>query len=438
MATTPEAAAHPDTTKTGAAQNSATQADAAHAASAPAHTATQPAPSPRWHDLADRVLAGNQVSTADALAVLRAPDAELMEVVAAASRLRFHHFGNKVKVNYLVNLKSGLCPEDCFYCSQRLNSTAGILRYTWLNTEEAVTAAKAGISAGASRVCLVASGTGPSNREVGKVTDIIEAIKSDTPGVEVCACLGALKDGQAAKLCASGADAYNHNLNTAESHYEEICTTHTYADREHTVAEAHGAGLSACSGFIAGMGETHEQLVELAFDLRAKGVDSIPVNFLLPFDGTPLEGVDTLNPRDCLRILAMVRFVAPDVEIRMAAGRERHLGQLQGIGLFIANSLFLGDYLTSEGQPGAADLEMIADAGLEVLRMDDPARLGAGRDDDDDNVTATTLTGQGAATDPATAAGSAPTAEPAAATAPKQNPVAIRTRGAGTSEPANA
>ncbi|MCT1885684.1 biotin synthase BioB [Dietzia cinnamea] len=382
-----------------------------------------PVTTPRWHELADHVLAGGAVTAADALAVLDSPDSELMEVVAAASRLRFEHFGNKVKVNYLVNLKSGLCPEDCFYCSQRLNSTAGILRYTWLNTDEAVTAAKAGIAAGASRVCLVASGTGPSNREVGKVTDIIEAIKSDTPGVEVCACLGALKDGQAEKLCASGADAYNHNLNTAESHYEDICTTHTYADREHTVAQAHGAGLSACSGFIAGMGETPEQLVELAFDLRAKEVDSIPVNFLLPFDGTPLEGVDTLNPRDCLRILAMVRFVAPDTEIRMAAGRERHLGYLQGMGLYVANSLFLGDYLTSEGQPGGEDLQMIADAGLEVLQMDHPAG-----DTGDGTVEAAT------ANAPANAAGPA---TPVAATG-RDKKVAIRTRGAGTSEPANA
>ena len=374
--------------------------------------------SPRWHELADHVLDGGAITAEQALAVLNSPDAELMEIVAAASRLRFHHFGNTVKVNYLVNLKSGLCPEDCFYCSQRLNSTAGILRYTWLDSEEALAAAKAGINAGASRVCLVASGTGPSNREVGKVGDIIEAIKNDTPGVQVCACLGALKDGQAEKLCASGADAYNHNLNTAESHYSDICTTHTYADREHTVEQAHGAGLSACSGFIAGMGETHEQLVELAFALRDKGVDSIPVNFLLPFDGTPLEGVDTLNPRDCLRILAMVRFVAPDVEIRMAAGRERHLGHLQGMGLFIANSLFLGDYLTSEGQPGGEDLQMIADAGLEVLRMDDAARPGVERSDDNDDDNKAT---------------SSDSARPS-----QQSPVAIRTRGAGTSEPANA
>lgn len=388
----------------------------APATAAAPRAATSPA---RWHELADHVLAGGRITAVDALAVLESSNAELMEVVAAASRLRFHHFGNKVKVNYLVNLKSGLCPEDCFYCSQRLNSTAGILRYTWLNTDEAVTAAKAGIAAGASRVCLVASGTGPSNREVGKVEEIIQGIKASTPGVEVCACLGALKNGQAEKLCASGADAYNHNLNTAESHYEEICTTHTYADREHTVSQAQDAGLSPCSGFIAGMGESHEQLVELAMALRDKGVDSIPVNFLLPFDGTPLEGVDTLNPRDCLRILAMVRLLNPGTEIRMAAGRERHLGHLQGMGLFVANSLFLGDYLTSEGQPGGEDLQMIADAGLEVLRMD-PAGDGADHQDtnDDDDETS-----------------QFPMSPSSRDGAPK---VAIRNRGAGTSEPANA
>ena len=199
-----------------------------------------------------------------------------------------------------------------------------------------------------------------------------------------------------------------------------VRTTHTYTDREHTVAQAHGAGLSACSGFIAGMGESHEQLVELAFDLRAKEVDSIPVNFLLPFDGTPLEGVDTLNPRDCLRILSMVRFVAPDVEIRVAAGRERHLGNLQGIALYVANSLFLGDYLTSEGQPGGEDLQMIADAGLEVLPMGDAAE---GKDDDDN-----------AATHP----GATDQAQPSQAESSRAESVAIRTRGAGTSEPANA
>src|SRR5699024_10284783 len=217
----------------------------------------------------------------------------------------------------------------------------------------------------------------------------------------------------------------NHNLNTAESHYPEICTTHTYADREHTVSQAHGAGLSACSGFIAGMGETHEQLVELAMALRDKDVDSIPVNFLLPFYGTPLAGVDTRTCRDCLRISAMVRLVNPDAEVRVAAGRVRHLGHLQGTALYVANSLFLGDYLTSEGQPGGEDLQMIADAGLEILRMDTAGEVAdhKNKNDDDDDKLADGEVAQ------------SPAAHSGRDSARK---VAIRNRGAGTSEPANA
>lgn len=323
--------------------------------------------------LADRVIAGQSLSQDEALAVLRLPDAMTYELTAAAGRVRRHFFGAGVRVNYLVNLKSGLCPEDCFYCSQRLGSEAGVLKYTWLSTQDAVAAAEAGIGAGAKRVCLVASGRGPSNRDVDRVSEIIGALKSEHPGVEICACLGILKDGQAEKLAAAGADAYNHNLNTAESHYEAICTTHDYADRRDTVQHAREHGLSACSGLIAGMGESDEQLVEVAFALRALGVDSVPVNFLMPFDGTPLAGRADLTPHHCVRILAMVRLVHPDADVRVSAGREQHLRSLQPLSLEICNSLFLGDYLTSEGQAGQADLDMIADCGFTVLGAGHPS-----------------------------------------------------------------
>ncbi|QWF78904.1 biotin synthase BioB [Amycolatopsis sp. CA-230715] len=320
-------------------------------------------------ELGKRASTGEPILRSEALAVLATPDEEILDVVAAASKPRFAFFGNRVRVNFLVNLKSGLCPEDCFYCSQRLGSDADILKYSWLPVDEAVATAKAGIAAGAARVCLVASGTGPSNREVGKIADITRAIKTAHPDVEICACAGFLKDGQADSLAESGVDAYNHNLNTARSHYAEICTTHTYDDRVDTVGKARGAGISPCSGFIAGMGETHEQLVDLAYELRDLGADSIPVNFLLPFDGTPLKGTNQLTAHDCLRILAMVRLANPSSEVRIAAGRELHLRSMQALGLHIANSIFLGDYLTSEGQPGQEDLDMIADAGMVVDGM---------------------------------------------------------------------
>jgi biotin synthase len=320
-----------------------------------------------WLDsLADKALARELPTREEALAVLTSPDDELMDVVAAAFRVRLRYFGRRVKLNYLVNIKSGLCPEDCFYCSQRLGSAADVLKYTWLKPDEVLQNAEAGVQAGAKRVCLVASGRGPSDKDVARVSDMITAFKTEHPAVEVCACLGLLSDGQAERLRQAGTTAYNHNLNTAESSYGDICTTHSFGDRADTVNKAKQGGLSPCSGLIAGMGETDEQLAEVAFALRELDPDSVPVNFLIPFQGTPLGGQWALTPQRCLRILALVRFICPDAEVRLAGGREIHLRSLQPLALHIVNSIFLGDYLTSEGQPGVRDLEMIADAGFTV------------------------------------------------------------------------
>ena len=317
--------------------------------------------------LARRISEGQSLNREEALSILNASDAETLGIVAAASDLRRQHFGNSVKVNYLVNLKSGLCPEDCTYCSQRLGSAAEILKYTWIKPEEAVRQAELGIAGGASRVCMVASGKGPTDRDVDRVSTMIHGLKGANPDVEVCACLGILREGQAEKLRDAGADAYNHNLNTSEDHYGEICTTHGFGERVETVRRAREAGLQACSGLIVGMGESPEQLVDAVFSLVDLGAESIPVNFLMPFEGTPLEGTWELDPLKCLRILAMVRMAAPDREVRMAGGREMHLRSLQPLALNVVNSLFLGDYLTSEGQSALDDLRMIRDAGFEVL-----------------------------------------------------------------------
>ncbi|MEO5664678.1 MAG: biotin synthase BioB [Nocardioides sp.] len=336
-----------------------------------------------FDQLATSILDGKPATEDDALAVLRAHDDELLDVVAAAGRLRRAHFDNTVKVNYLVNLKSGLCQENCNYCSQALGSTAPILKYSWLKTDEAMEQAAAGLKGGATRVCMVASGRGPSDRDIDKVTEMVGAIKGENPGVEVCACLGLLKDGQAEKLKDAGVDAYNHNINTAESHHDTIVQTHTYADRVDTVTKAKTAGLSPCSGLIAGLGETDEQLVEALFALRELESDSIPVNFLMPFDGTPYENTWELDPGRCLRILAMARFVCPDREVRIAGGREMHLRSLQGLALHVANSIFLGDYLTSEGQAAETDLELIRDNGFVVLGSEEhDAQVAAGHSHD--------------------------------------------------------
>jgi biotin synthase len=333
----------------------------------------------QFQQLAEAILAGVPATPEDALAVLRADDTELMSVVAAGGQLRRAYFGNTVKVNYLVNLKSGLCPENCNYCSQALGSNAPILKYSWLSTEDALKQAGAGLGGGASRVCLVSSGRGPSSRDIDKVTDIVGALKAEHPDAEICACLGLLKPGQAERLKDAGVDAYNHNINTAESNHANIVQTHTYADRVDTVQKAKGAGLSPCSGLIAGLGESDEQLVEALFALKELDSDSIPVNFLMPFDGTPLADTWELTPTRCLKILAMARFVCPDREVRIAGGREMHLRSLQSMALHLANSIFLGDYLTSEGQEAKADLEMIRDNGFVVLGSEEDLSARAGR-----------------------------------------------------------
>ncbi|MCX6401680.1 MAG: biotin synthase BioB [Propionibacteriales bacterium] len=398
--------------------------------------------SAQFDQLATRILEGGAATEADALAVLQAPDFDLMSVVAAAGRLRREHFGNKVKVNYLVNLKSGLCPENCNYCSQAIGSEAPILKYSWLSKDDAIKQAGAGLKGGASRVCMVSSGRGPSNRDIDKVVEMTEALKDEYEGVEVCACLGLLKDGQAERLKAAGVDAYNHNINTAESNHDNIVQTHTYDDRVDTIGKAKSAGLSPCSGLIAGLGESDEQLVEALFALKELGSDSIPVNFLMPFDGTPYENTWELSPTRCVKILAMARFVCPDKEIRIAGGREMHLRTLQATALHVANSIFLGDYLTSEGQDAKADLEMMRDNGFVILGQENA--FNDGTFDDVFNApsagaahaAATTPCGS-ATTGCGTSCGGCAAGLADDAVAEDHKPV-IRQRGAGTEVPANA
>jgi biotin synthase len=199
------------------------------------------------------------------------------------------------------------------------------------------------------------------------VTTIVPEIKRRY-NLKICACLGLLTPEQARELKACGVDRVNHNLNTGENYYGEICTTHTFQDRLSTLRAVRDAGIEMCSGGIVGMGERREDIVEMAMALRDLGVQSIPVNFLIPIDGTPLGQRSDLDPRYCLKVLAMFRLVNPDRELRIAGGREVHLRSMQALGLYAANSIFVGDYLTTKGQTPEADYQMIRDLGFEIVR----------------------------------------------------------------------
>jgi biotin synthase len=320
-----------------------------------------------WYQLATDVLAGETLSRPQALAVLECPDDELLDLLSATYRVRRRWFGNQVQLYFLMNAKSGLCPEDCSYCSQSKISEAEIPRYNLLSRDKLLEGARIAAEQKARTYCIVISARGPNEREMRAVTTIVPEIK-EKYNVKICACLGLLTPEQAMELKACGVDRVNHNLNTSDSFYGEICTTHTFADRLNTLRAVRDAGMEMCSGGIIGMGERREDVVDLAMTLRDLGVLSIPVNFLNPIDGTPLAGRNDLNPRYCLKVLAMFRLVNPDREIRIAGGREIHLGSMQALGLYAANSIFVGDYLTTQGQTPEADYQMIRDMGFEIVR----------------------------------------------------------------------
>lgn len=319
-----------------------------------------------WSALADQVLAGEGLTADQARAVLACPDDELLSLIDAAYRVRREHFGKRVQMYFLMNAKSGLCPEDCSYCSQSKVSDAEIPKYNLLSRDKLMSGAKMAAESGACTYCIVISARGPSEREIKAVEEIVPQIKAEHD-LKICACLGLLNDDHAQRLAAAGVDRVNHNLNTSSDYYAKICTTHTHADRVATLEAVRDAGMEMCSGGIVGMGEEPSDVVEMALQLRDLGVHSIPVNFLNSIEGTPLGKQEDLDPRYCLKVLAMFRFANPDREIRIAGGRELHLRSLQAMGLYLANSIFVGDYLTTEGQAPQADYDMIADLGFEPV-----------------------------------------------------------------------
>ncbi len=319
----------------------------------------------KWEQLAEKALRGERITEEEGLQVLQADDDELLPILHAAFQVRKHYFGKKVKLNLIINAKSGLCPEDCGYCSQSIVSQAPIDKYPLLEKDVLVDGAKKAMGLKVGTYCIVASGRGPSERELNQVVEAVKEIKSSMP-MKVCACLGILSDDQAKRLKEAGVDRYNHNLNTSSSNYANITTTHTYDNRVETVETVKSSGMSPCSGCIVGMGESDKEIVEIAYALRDLDADSIPVNFLNAIPGTPLENKQELNPRKCLKVLALIRFICPTKEIRASGGREVNLRSLQPLGLYAANSIFVGDYLTTDGQEASADHRMIKDLGFEI------------------------------------------------------------------------
>lgn len=320
-----------------------------------ASEAAPPIAAPRW-------------SVAAVTELFSLPFADLL--YRAQTVHRAHHVPNEVQLSTLISIKTGGCPEDCGYCPQAARYHTGVENEDMLDVTAVIAAARAAKEAGATRFCMGAAWRGPKARDLAPVLEMVREVKA--LGLEACATLGMLKDGQAESLRDAGLDYYNHNLDTAPDYYGDIITTRDYDDRLATIDRVRDAGLNVCCGGIVGMGESREQRAALVAQIANLDPypESVPINHLVQVEGTPLhgklEGNVALDPFEFVRTIAVARITMPVAKVRLSAGR-RELGDAIQALCFLAgaNSIFYGDRLLTTGNPDvAADRELFARLGL--------------------------------------------------------------------------
>ncbi|HAD04853.1 MAG: biotin synthase BioB [Desulfuromonadales bacterium GWD2_61_12] len=312
-------------------------------------------------------LANDPLSPAEAMAVLTANGADLSDYFAAAHRLRERVFGHKIELCSIINAKSGRCAENCAFCAQSSHHSTDAPVFPLKSKDEIVRGAQQAAREGSHCYGIVTSGTRiKSGEEFDRILAAIREIRATT-AIAPSASLGLLDTASATALAAAGCATYHHNLETARSFFPQICTTHDYVEDIQTVKTAKAAGMKVCCGGIFGLGESLEQRVELCLTLAELDVDSIPLNFLNPIPGTPLAGQRQLTPMDCLRIIALFRFVHPQKRISVCGGREPNLRDFQSwIFMAGASGTMIGNYLTTSGRDREADLQMFSDAEVQV------------------------------------------------------------------------
>jgi biotin synthase len=313
----------------------------------------------------EKGLSGEGLTAEEALYFTGLPNGSLYEILSVTERVRREHKGVEVNLCSIVNAKSGLCKEDCSFCSQSVRYNTGVSEYPMAGPAKLVEAARKAEAVGAREFSIVTSGTKvEKERDVATLAAALKEMKGSV-GMERCASLGILTREVLARLKNSGLESYHHNLETGRSFFPKVCTTHEYDDDVEVVRVAKELGFYVCSGGIFGLGEAWEDRIELASTLKELGVDSIPVNFLNPRPGTPLEGARNLTPVECLKIIALLRLMAPKKDIVICGGRSINLRDLQPL-IFAAgaNGMMIGNYLTTPGRDPEEDRRMIADLGL--------------------------------------------------------------------------
>jgi biotin synthase len=317
--------------------------------------------------IADRIIAGGAVTEAEALQLAAAGGADLFFLFAEANRIKEHFVGSRVYLCSIINAKSGRCPENCAFCAQSAHHRTSAPVYPLVDEERMVTCAREAEANGSSCYGIITSGTTINwGDELERILRAVRRIRQET-GITPSCSLGIIDAGIARALYEAGVETYHHNLETARSFFPQICTTHDYEEDVRTVQVAKGAGMKVCCGGIFGLGESAPQRVELAFTLRELDVDSVPLNFLNPIEGTRLAGAELISPMECLMTIALFRFILPARKISACGGREKNLRDLQSW-MFAAGAsgTMIGNYLTTTGRPADQDWQMLKDLELEV------------------------------------------------------------------------
>ena len=322
--------------------------------------------------LAERVISGVAISKNEARFLAQVNGIEnILSMCEAANRIREACCGNVVDLCSIVNVKSGSCSENCSFCSQSAHHPGtGSPVYGLKSPDEILAQAKSAEAAGAKRFCLVSQGRGPkySSPKSSEFEQILETVRQiiEQTNIKPCCALGEITSEQAEALKAAGVTRYNHNLEASENFYPEIVTSHLWQDRVDTVKNLKAVGIQACTGGIMGMGESWEDRIDLAFALRELEVESVPLNFLNPRQGTPLDDRPKMTPEEALKAIAIFRFILPQQILRYAGGREAVLGKWQSLGLKSGiNAMLIGHYLTTLGQPPEKDHAMLESLGLQ-------------------------------------------------------------------------
>jgi biotin synthase len=319
----------------------------------------------RMEQIANSCLAGEQIGPEQVDNLLAEADVDPGSLLFWANRIRQRFFGNKIKVCSIVPGQLGGCNQDCKFCAQSARYDTDYRKTQTLSDEEILGAAEQAKSSGVRNFGIVYSGKTVNGNELTRLEGLISEIKNRL-GLKVCASLGVITTEQAQRLTHAGLTGYNHNLETSESHFANIVTTHKYVDRVSTINVAKEAGLRVCAGGIFGIGESDNDRVQMALKLRQLNVDIVPMNFLHPIDGTPLGDTKTLEPREILRIIALYRFILPQTTLKIAGGRVLNLRDLQSWIFYAgANAILSGNYLTTSGRSVEEDMQMLADLGMQ-------------------------------------------------------------------------